>query len=141
MRERSKVAASWGSGTSSLQAKLSNSLRRPSQTARPSCSCGKLVKYWKGAGSPYSSPMNRSGRNGERRVAAAASRSASGAARPRGDHPRAVADLVVVLARDHEAPPREPEGRLAPGTPAEVGVLAGEHERLGVGLGQVLHLP
>ena len=54
--------------------------------------------------SPYSSPMNSSGTNGESRTAAAASRGASGPTSAASRSPcSAVADLVVVLG-EHDEP-------------------------------------
>ena len=56
-------------------------------------------KNWNGARSPYSSPMNSSGTNGDSSVQKAAS-GRSSRAQPVAE--RAVADLVVVLAVDDE---------------------------------------
>src|SRR5687768_6456754 len=53
-----------------------NSLRLPVRTASTSFASEWLTKYGKGAGSPNSSPMKRSGTNGDVSKRAAASRSA-----------------------------------------------------------------
>ena len=82
--ERSNVRGSWGSGTSSAkEAKAANSRRRPSRVASAISSSMWSVKNWKGASSPYSSPMNSIGTNGESSVQNAASgRAAAGRRSP-----------------------------------------------------------
>ena len=82
--ERSKVAGSCGSGTSSPNAaKRANSRRRPSRVASAMSGSMWSVKNWNGAVSPYSSPMNSIGVNGDSRTHSAASgRTSAGSRSP-----------------------------------------------------------
>src|SRR3546814_19481921 len=60
--ERSKVAGSWGSGTSSgAQPNEANSRRRPSLTARARSGSWWSLKYWKGLDAAPSSPAKSIG--------------------------------------------------------------------------------
>ena len=79
------------------------------------------VKNWNGADSPYSSPMNSIGTNGDRSVHIAASGRTS--ARRRSPN-AAVADLVMVLVEHDELRHRPVVGRRAEALAAERRVLA-----------------
>ncbi len=99
-----------------------NSSRRPSRVA-----CGDLARRCDrrrtetAPCSPYSSPMNSIGTNGESSVQNAASgRASAGIRSPR----RAVADLVVVLGEDHEPLRREVIRRRAEAAAAKARVAA-----------------
>ena len=66
-RAEAKVSSPWGSGTSPCQAKSANSCFRPSRTASTSSGSPNEQKNGNGFSSPYSSPMNSSGRYGDSR--------------------------------------------------------------------------
>ena len=91
-------------------------------------------KNWNGAGSPYSSPMNSIGTNGDSSVQNAASGRAGGG---QAVAERAVSDLVVVLVEDDEALRRHVVGRRpeAPAAKARVGAVV--DVRAVKGLGQM----
>src|SRR5581483_7721120 len=71
------VSSLCGSGGSPSHPKPANSSARPRRTASTNCGSEWLTKYGNGARSPYSSPWNTSGTNGDRSTAAAARRDAS----------------------------------------------------------------
>ena len=137
--ERSNVAASWGSGISSPNAaNAANSARRPSRVACAISASMWSEKNWNGAVSPYSSPMNSIGVNGESSVQNAAS------GRALGRHPvaeGAVAHLVVVLGEDDEPLGRDVVGGGAEAPPAKARVVAVVDERAVQRLGELATSP
>src|SRR5581483_9076806 len=96
--ERSNVAGSCGSGTSSSEnaEKRANSRRRPSLVASAMDGSMWSVKNWNGRRPPYSSPMNSIGVCGANRIVAALMASSS------------VAHLIVILRGDDETLRRRP---------------------------------
>src|SRR3989442_3930012 len=75
---------------------------RPSPTTSDSAGSEKLTKKGNGASSPYSSPMNRSGTNGDSNVRPAASFQLFEADQPREAVPEhRIADLIVILDEHH----------------------------------------